>query len=441
MIGFEELSLLGSASLLLLLSAVFAGSEAAFFSLAPHDLNQLEMRGGRLDQMVVSLIRRPRPLLFTILFGNLVVNVLLFSMATVQSTALADRGAGTALVLAPQIIALTMVILVGELIPKLIGLLAPRRIAYMVAPGLVVLRFFLSPLTRPLNAMVNYVGTVVTGRREASPALSAEELRLLVEIQAEEGFLARVESDFLQGVVELVEIRVREIMTPRVDIVSFDLRNGLDEFLSLSQRSRKRRIPVHEGNVDELLGFLRTRDVLFAGRKADLRSLIRKPYYVPEAMTAVTLLKELGNRNDTVAVVVDEYGGTAGLVSVEDTVEEIVGDIVDDFDRNVPMVRRLGASDSASVRYVVEGALSSRDSHELFGTGAPRPDAPTTLAGLLAAHLGRVLRPGDQATIGAAGVTVTRVERGRVRELVVEPGSAPDHAGAAAHEAAEGGMP
>ncbi len=416
-----DLPLLGGIIVLLAMAGLFAGSEAAFFSLAPHDVTRFGRSGSAMERLIASLLARPRALLIAILFGNLVTHVLLFSIATLFSTKLAARGAPTAMVVGASAAVVVATILFGELVPKTLGVMSPRRFAVVAAPVLAFVRTVIGPFVGPLDVLIPWVGRVVAGSAKDSAFLSPEELRQLMEMQADEGVLARTESDFLQGVVELGDIRVKEMMTPRVDVVSFDLRKGRGVLFEeiRAGTARKGTLPVHEGNVDELVGLVDARDVLLAGDDAELGALVRKPFYVPEAMTAVTLLSELVTRSATMAIVVDEYGGTAGLVTLEDVVEEIVGEINDEWDPKAPAVKRV--KEAGTEHFRVLGALSARDAHELFGTAKPGPRDPATLAGMVASTIGRVPEVGDAVVLGGARLHVAKVERGRVRELLVEP--------------------
>ena len=409
--------------LLFALSAFFSASETALFSLRRHDLDWLRAQRTRRARSVVELLEHPRTLLVAVLFGNLLVNFLLMSLVARLAVAIGPGGSGG--ILLGGVLASGAVIVLGEVTPKAVAVTLPRRVALLTGLPLLVFRNTTRPVTRPLEALVTWGLDRV--ERRLPPALGAltdQELKRFVELHGEQGEIEREASEFLAVALELASRRVQEVVTPRVDLVALDL--SLPDpvaraaFVQLLREHRLGKVLVHDGEgLDRIHGYLTVRDVL-TDPERPLRELVRPAWFIPRTKSLESVMREMIERNEPLAVVLGEYGGTYGLVTLEDVVEEITGDIARRGTR--PLVRP-----GPGGTWVIIGRFPLRETGELLGIKFPVP-GPTTLSGFLAQQLDRLAEVGD--TVWHAGVQfkVLSVERRRAREILVtlpQPGRRP----------------
>jgi CBS domain containing-hemolysin-like protein len=251
--------------------------------------------------------------------------------------------------------------------------------------------------------------------------ITAEELRLIVERGGEQGVLEAEEEQMINAVIELGTRRVHEVMVPRIAMASIQATATFDEAIDTIVEHGHSRIPVYEESVDEILGILYAKDLLpflrrTAGPPPDLRSLLRTPVYIPESMTVDDLLHEFQRRKVHIAIVLDEYGGTAGLVTIEDLLEEIVGEIQDEYDVEEPMVVRLSEDEAR-----VDGRASVDDLTDLFETslGLEDEDEYDTVGGLIYHRIGGVPAPGDRVDVDGLTLTVETTDGRRVGKVLV----------------------
>ncbi|MEZ5978013.1 MAG: hemolysin family protein [Planctomycetota bacterium] len=385
---------------LLLCSGVISASETALFSLGRRDAR----RAGLVAQ---RLLDQPRDLLVSVLFANLVVNILYFSFADrLQRGSDMDASLSVLLALVPLLI-------VGEVLPKTIGLRAPVPIARTFArPMLVIVRALL-PIRSTLVTSLEFVGRLVGTRDERH--LSSDELAHVLGDASEKGALHEVEADFLSEVVELRGIRVREIMTPRVDAIWLEVDgSNRDQAVQEALSDRVQWLPVVEGGPDAVVGMAKLRDLLLH-KDREISSIVMPVAFVPEVASALDLLRFLRERRASEAVAVDEWGGSAGVVNLEEVFEEIVGDLRVEGEAREDRIVPLGEG-----RFRVPGGVSVRDWNEFFGQRV-LPVEFETVGGLVTALLGRVPRAGDEVRIGGLELEVNEV-RGR-RVLSVDVGA------------------
>ena len=406
---------------LLACSAFFSGSETALFSLTRADIRHFE---GALDwrgKYVVSLLRSPHSLLSAILLGNMVVNVSFYMLSFVITLGLAERVSGGAAAVS-GVVSLFAVIMVGEVSPKGIAVGRPVSFSRLVAPVLYWYCKAVHPLSLALRLVAQRVSGFLAARLPRAPYVTGEELQMLAAMAEQQGVMDVETRGMVQQVVGLSTIRVREVMTPRVDVPMFNLADGRAAFCARVRQSHEDRVLAYEGTMDNVLGLLLSREV-FVRAEADLRELLRPLRYVPETQRVESLLRQFRKGRHAVAIVVDEFGGTAGLVDLEQILEEVVGEIRDEFEPEVQMVERLGED-----RYVLAGDLNMREWQELLGAELVRPGVET-LGGLVAALLGRIPEAGDSVNWRGLWFTVEKMDGRRVEFVRVERLAEEGHAG------------
>ncbi len=404
--------------LLLCCSAFFSGSETALFNLSRSQLRRFRSARSPFQNLAARLMDDPRRLLVTVLFGNMVVNVAFFATSVVLVLAIGRSHPRQAATWRWVITGLAplLVIVFGEVTPKSVAATMPARLAPIAAGPLTVLEYVVLPLRLILGKLVVApLERLITGRRpQYRPHVTTDELQSLVEVAAKEGAVSRDESEMLIEVLGLGEMPVREVMTPRVEIVACDVSRPTREAVDLLIRSRHSKLVVYEGEVDKVRGVVYAKQALLSPEEP-LEDLLRPVHYVPETKTVESLLKDFRAERIQFALVVNEYGGLAGLVTLEDCLEEIVGEIEDDDEAPpaVEPVRRLSERE-----YLLAGNLSVRSWADVFDLSPPTNGGRySTVAGFVTSLLGRVPARGDTAQWQNLEFTVEEVRRQRVTRV------------------------
>ncbi|HKG56149.1 MAG TPA: hemolysin family protein, partial [Candidatus Limnocylindrales bacterium] len=326
-------------------------------------------------------------------------------------------------------------IVFGELVPKSLALARTERFALTLSA---FVDFLLRPLS-PLVALLTFVTTAISRALGAgemdSSQMSTQELKFIVERGGEQGILEAEEEQMINAVIELGDRRVHEVMIPRIAIAGLPATATMEEAIDKVVEEGHSRIPVYEDSVDEVIGILYAKDLLpflkgSSGNRPSLRSLLRTPVFVPESMSIDDLLHEFQRRKVHIAIVLDEYGGTAGLVTIEDLLEEIVGEIQDEYDVEEPMIIRISDNEAR-----VDGRAAVDDLEELFDTqlGLEDDDEYDTVGGLIYHRVGGVPNPGDEVEVDGLRLTVETTDGRRVGKVLVvrrhdEPAVALDEA-------------
>jgi putative hemolysin len=401
--------------LLTLLSACFAGSEAVLFSLTPLQLQSNSRSPSPLRRLSAQLMTRPKRVLTMILVGNTAVNVGIFATTYVLLRGLSSEaypwipavGGGASVLL---------VLLLGDAFPKVLGVAAADRFTpgcaafvhvtgYVLGPvGFVIDRFFAAPLTRLLEPHRE------DGDRNEHE-VSQVELKTLLEMSRMHGVIDPIETDFLREVINLSVLQVRDVMVPRVEVQVYDVDAPPDGLRDLMRQTRRKKIPVYERAVDNIIGLVYAK-VLFFSPNRPLRELVQPVRFVPAIITCEQLLQHFRGTRTQLAIVVDEFGGMAGLVTLEDVTEQIVGEIRGpDEPAEEPEIEQVSENE-----YDVSGRLSARYWAQAFGM-PHRADRVATVGGLVVARLGRPARLGDKVRIGNVDLRVTRMQGRRVQRL------------------------
>jgi putative hemolysin len=402
-------------AMLVLLAAValFGSAETALFSLARHQLKSFRSGANPLLRLAGRLMDDPDGTLVSILLATQTGNVLYFAVAAVLVINTSRHLAGwqsTLVGLCPLI----GMIFFGGVLPKVVAVTYPALVAALVAAPL----YAFDRLIRPVRSLLLRV-LVTPGVRLLSPAtppvgpVGHEELRELLEHSAAQGVLTAGESLLLREVVELGTIKVGEIATPRVDLVTVDITETREFFLDLVRRRGVKQVPAYRDEPDNIVGMLRVRDVLLRPDDS-LEDLVRPVWFVPETKRVDSLLRDFQESGREVAIAVDEYGGVTGVVTLQDIVEELIGG---EFDRGEPGIEPVRRIDENT--YLLSGRLSIREWAQAFGQRFADLGV-NTVGGLIAARLGRPGRVGDTVLLRNLRFTVTRTQRHRIVEVRLE---------------------
>jgi CBS domain containing-hemolysin-like protein len=324
--------MLATLPLLAAASGFVSGSETALFSLGAIERRRIEAEESITAHALVALLSDTRTLLITLLLSNMVVNVLYFVISTVIFIRINQQhGVSPWVVALLTPVPLLALILVGEVLPKTIADRMARQWARFVAVPLLMVHRAIGPARLAINLLLITPLARLIAPNQRPPRLHSEELEELLTLSREQSVIDHDEEATLKQVLRLGQIKADDLMTPRVRIVGFDLDDGPDKLIALMRGTHRHHIPVYREDLDHIEGIIEAKQVALRPPKSrqDLRRLIRPVHYVPEVQTADRLLITMRKTGATTAIVVDEYGGTAGIVSLEDVVEHMVGDITD----------------------------------------------------------------------------------------------------------------
>jgi putative hemolysin len=417
--------------LLTLLEGFFVAGEIALVSIRRSRVEQLVDEGRPGARRVRRLLDEPGRFLAVSQLGLTVIGFFASAYAAVSlvqhladalRTLGMDSGTadGLALIIVTVLLALFTIVF-AELVPKTLALANAERFAIALSLPIEFLARALSPLIRLLTGITSAIAGLFGAHATAEAQITAEELRLIVERGGEQGILEAEEEQMINAVIELGSRRVHEVMIPRIDIAAMPVTATLDEAISTFVEEGHSRVPVYEETVDEIVGILYAKDLLpllrsASGPRPELRVLLRAPVYIPESMTVDDLLHEFQRRKVHIAIVLDEYGGTAGLVTIEDLLEEIVGEIQDEYDTEEPMVVRLSDDEAR-----VDGRASVDELSELFDTNIEFEDEDEydTVGGLIYHRIGGIPSPGDRIEVDGLTLTVESTDGRRVGKVLV----------------------
>jgi putative hemolysin len=416
---------------LTLLEGFFVAAEIALVSVRRSRIDQLVEEEHQPAKRVRRLLDDPGRFLAVSQLGLTVIGFfasayaavsLVAGLKTVLEGAGMDEGGaeGLALVVVTVILALFTIVF-AELVPKTLALSNPERFAIVLAVPIDFLARVLGPVIALLTGITRGVVRLFGVQMNREAEITAEELRLIVERGGEQGVLEAEEEQMINAVIELGERRVHEVMVPRVAIAGLAVDATFDDAIELVITEGHSRVPVYEESIDEIVGILYAKDLLpylrpDAGEHPPLRKLLRPPVLVPESMTIDNLLHELQRRKVHLAIVLDEYGGTAGMVTIEDLLEEIVGEIQDEYDVEEPMVVKLSDNEAR-----VDGRADVDALKELFDIDLELEDSDEydTVGGLVFHRIGKVPAPGDKVTLDGLTITVESTDGRRVGKVLV----------------------
>jgi putative hemolysin len=401
---------------LLLMSALMSGSEVAYFSLSPGDIGKLKRDKSKKSQAVLRLYNMPEKLLSTILVANNSINISIVILAAFISSKLFDFSKTPVLGFIIEVVAITFLILFfGEIMPKVYATKNHVSVALFMAYPLL----FLEKLFKPVTSVLIFSSSFVkkkTGPRQSN--LSMDDLSDALELTSDE---FQEEEKILKGIVNFGNINVSAIMCPRVDVTAINIQKGFSGIIPQIIESGYSRIPVYSGSFDNVVGILYAKDVLPYSNNPDSfkwQALLRPSYFVPETKKINDLLKEFQIKKIHMAIVIDEYGGTSGIVTLEDILEEIVGEITDESDEDQLMFRQLDEK-----TFIFEGKVLLKDFYKILNVeGDPFEDVrgeSETLAGLILELTGEIPKK-DQVIIKSGyKFQIESADKRRIKEIRV----------------------
>jgi putative hemolysin len=404
--------------LFLLASAFFSASETALFSLTKFQQKKLENSENKSDKRILKLLGKPRFLLITILLGNTLVNISISSFATLYSLYLKrvfQINIPDSTLITIQIIITTIIILLlGEIIPKLIAWAKAYPVAGFVAIPLQLIGFVLYPVLKLLELFSMLLSKKKSGLSEAE--ITSEEFHSLIHSSNSMHPLEEHEKKILSGLFRLPKTEIREIIVPRVQITAIEETQSLDELKQLIVESGYSRIPVFRSSIDDILGVVYAKDILLKPEITEIPSLMRPVWFVTENMKIQTLLNQFKSKKTQIAVVVDEYGGTSGIITLEDIMEELVGEIQDEYD--VEETAMLVRTDEHTI--IVSGMCGIREINSEMNLELD-PEKYDNIADFLLEYFNHVPKINEECVYqNKVRFTITDSTKNRINKIRVE---------------------
>jgi putative hemolysin len=397
----------------LVLAALAASAETSLTSISRVRLRQLVEQKVPAAIVIERLHRDPNSYLSTILIVNTVAIIVASSAATLLALHLYQERVAEWLV---SLILSLVVLVVCEITPKTLALQRAERVALRMARLVASVTFVMRPIVFVLTSVTRLILRMLGGKAQVrGPFVTEEELKMLVSLGEEEGVLEEEEREMIHGIFEMGDMLVRELMVPRTDLVAIEVHEPVEKAVELVTKHGHTRIPVYEGDLDHIVGVLYAKDLLRAvvrGEQKTLREIARKPYFTPESNKVQDVLRDLRKNRVHMAIVVDEYGGTAGAVTIEDILEEIVGPIHDEYD--------IGEEDEIQFispnEVVLDGRVSVDDVNELLKLDIAADDYDT-VGGYVQNQLGAAPKVGATLKLGNADLRVEAVQGSRIKKV------------------------
>lgn len=417
---------------LILLNAFFAAAEIALVSVRRSRIRQLIEEGNPAAVRVQRLLADPTHFLSTLQIGVTFVGFLASAvgavslatplaqlLAKINLSLIADNALGIAVFLVTVAVGF-VTLAAGEIGPKSIALQHAERIALAAAPLIQFLAFVMHPVVIVVSIATNLIVRPFGGHVKYSvPVVTEEELKILVEAGEEEGVLEQDEKEMIHSIFEFTETVVRQIMVPRIDMRCVDISATFNDLLEVVTRYGHSRIPVYQDTVDHIIGIVHAKDLLPALghiERFELRKVMREPYFIPETKKIDELLAEFKRSKNQMAIVRDEYGGTAGVVTIEDLLEEIVGDIMDEYDIEESMIE-IVSPDFA----IINARMDIEELNERMDMELAESDDYETLGGFVFSLFGRQPNEGESIDSDGYTFTVESMENGRLNRISVRP--------------------
>jgi CBS domain containing-hemolysin-like protein len=396
------------------LSSFFSSSETALFSISKIKALHIAKDGSKTGQLILNMKQDSQTLLTTILIGNNLVNIGASAIATsIAISYLKSNAVGIATG------TMTLLILIfGEVFPKTFAnhnnILVARIVIYPL--------LWLSKLFFPLVYLLNFIPKLHGSSDTSHETVTEDELMTMVEVVEEDGEIKEEEKEFITNIFEFDDTSCSEIMTPRADMFVIDVSQDMD--IGEIIQTGYSRIPVIEDTIDNIIGILHVKDLFSSFQKAcesdsdvplEVKKIMKKPYFIPESQKLDSLLQDFKQKKNHIAVVVDEHGGISGIVTLEDVIEEIIGEIVDETDRMVPDIVRLKGN-----HWLVSGKIDIDDLNKKIEVEIPESNTYDTFSGFFLEQIGRIPKSGDSIMIDHWMATVKDMDGNRIQSFILK---------------------
>lgn len=416
--------------ILILLNAYFAATEMAFVSLNDSKIERDAKIGNKKSKQILKMLKSPSKFLATIQIG---ITLAGFLSSAFASDAFADELAPILNSAIPAVsievwkgISIMIITLVlsfftlvfGELVPKRLAMKYYEKIAYATVGPIRAISVITAPFVKLLTVSTNVVSKIFGVGESEEEVITEEEIRMMIAQGEEKGTIEKEERQLLNNVFEFNDIIASEVMTPRTEMYAIDINDDFKDLLNEIDEFKYSRIPVYDEDIDDIKGILYIKDILKPlkdNKAVNIKKIMREPYFVPESKDIDELFKEMKQNKVQMAIVIDEYGGTAGLITMEDIIEELVGNIFDEYDDDETDVKKIDDN-----TYILSGSLTSYDLKKIFDVEMPEGDYET-LSGYLIDKIGRIPNESEHPVIEGENLTykVEEVEDKRIKYVKI----------------------
>ncbi len=403
---------IGLLIILLIGSGFFSASETALMSISKIRIRYMEEDGVKGAKLVSKLLEDSNRLLSSILVGNNIVNI----AATSISTSLFINLWGEQGVAAATALMTVLVLIFGEITPKTISANNPEKVALLVSKPIKVFMTLLKPIVGVFNVITKVIFKILGVDDDGvKPFITEEELKTMVNVSHEEGLLEIEEREIINNVFEFGDMQAKEAMVQRLDMVAIDIEDSYDEIIELFKTEKLSRMPVYEETIDDIIGILNIKDIIFLSdediENFDIKKYLREPFFTYEFKKITQLLEEMKKDKSQMAIVVDEYGGTAGLITIEDLVEVIVGDIEDEYDEEDDEIQVI-----SSTEFLVEGSTKISDVNEILDIELESEEFDS-IGGYIIGYIKHIPEEGEDIEVDSIRFHIESVDKNRIKKI------------------------
>ena len=399
--------------ILLIASGFFSASETALMSLSKIRLRHMQEEGVKGAKLVANLTEDSNKLLSTILVGNNIVNIAATSISTALFTSLIPGASGVAIATALMTV---LVLLFGEITPKTIAANNSEKVAIFVSKPIKVIIFILRPVVWVFNLVTGLIFKILGVKDKGNqPYITEEELKTMVNVSHEEGVLEIEERQIINNVFQFGDMQAKEAMVQRLDMIAIDSEDNYEQIIEMFKTEKLSRMPVYNESIDDIIGILNIKDIIFLSdeeiQQFNIKDYIREPFFTYEFKKITQLLEEMKIEKSQMAIVVDEYGGTAGLITIEDLVEVIVGDIEDEYDEEEEEIQVIKEDE-----YIVEGSIKITDVNELIGVRLESEEFDS-IGGYIIGHLRRLPEENEVIEVDNIKFCIESLDKNRIKKV------------------------
>lgn len=398
--------------ILLIGSGFFSASETSLMSLSKIRIRHMQEEGVKGAKLVASLIEDSNKLLSTILVGNNVVNIAATSISTsLFMTLLGSNGVPVA-----TAVMTVLVLLFGEITPKTIAANNSEKVAIFVSRPIKVIIFILKPVVWVFNLVTGVIFKILGVKDKSNqPYITEEELKTMVNVGHEEGVLEIEEREIINNVFQFGDMQAKEAMVQRLDMIAINSEDKYEEIIEIFKSEKFSRMPVYNESIDDIIGILNIKDIIFLSdeeiQQFNIKDYIREPFFTYEFKKITQLLEEMKIEKSQMAIVVDEYGGTAGLITIEDLVEVIVGDIEDEYDEEEEEIQVIKEDE-----YIVDGSIKITDVNELIGVRLESEEFDS-IGGFIIGYLKRIPEENEIIEVEDVKFKVESIDKNRINKI------------------------
>ena len=408
----ENIFQIGLLAVLLFGSGFFSASETSLMSLSKIRIRYMEEEGVKGAKLVSSLIEKSSDLLSSILVGNNIVNIAATSVSTSLFISIFGDG-GVAVATAVMTV---LVLIFGEITPKTIAANSPEKVAVVVSKPISVIMKITKPIVWVFNLLTGIIFKIMGIENDGvKPFITEEELKTMVNVSHEEGVLEMEEREIINNVFQFGDMQAKEAMIQRLDMVAVNIEDSYDEIIELFKNEKLSRLPVYQDSIDDIVGILNIKDIIFLSDEEiehfNIKDYVRDAFFTYEFKKITQLLEEMKKEKSQMAIVVDEYGGTAGLLTIEDLVEVIVGDIDDEYDEEEEEIVKISDNE-----YLVEGSTRISDVNEKLGINF-ESDEFDSIGGFIIGYLKRIPEENELIEVGNVKFSVESIDKNRINQI------------------------